>query len=243
MLNKDNVITNWNKKATEMIDTKFELGGELSKIKALDRERLREGLHQCRKDKKTVTVNSISFKNKNNERFLTDISNIPLINENGELQGIVMVINDSTNIINMQTEIKRKQEEFEKLNNQFQDTYTKLKLANIEKKSEEKLTAKSEFQLTAEKNISTKKEIENNLVKEPNITSESNNVSIHLDEKKSSIADVISDFEKKIECNDPNDKEDRSWKEKIKIYNEIDKKLGHEEESIKTKKLEEDDVD
>jgi hypothetical protein len=105
----------------------------ISKLKFAGRQRLRESIKQCREAKKAVTVKSLSLKDKNDNRFLTNVSQIPLLDSTGEFQGIIMVIDDVTSVVAMQAELQRKGEEMDSLNRRFQETYTKLKLASIER--------------------------------------------------------------------------------------------------------------
>ena len=236
MVNKDNIITTWNKKATKMLDLKTEsaIGMDVLKLELMGRERLREGLKQCKKGKKTVAVKSISIKNRNGDRFLTNITQIPLIDSKGEFQGIVMVMDDATSIIGMQAELERKQEEIEDLNNRFQETYTRLKLANMEKNSASRITAKTELDTSVKEteHIDGQKELKDESIK----TLEPNNLTIKLGEEESTVGKFIAEMEGKVEELDSED-EEVTWKEKLKICDEIDKSLDVEKDNLKTKKL------
>jgi len=131
-------VTNWNKKAEEILGLSAEqaIGKKLFEISSLlGKERLHEGLIQCQRDKKHVSVKSVSMQNKHGDTMLTNISHMPIIDSHDEPQGAVIVIDDISKIAEMQTELKRKEEELEQLGGRFQETYTQLKLADQEKKA------------------------------------------------------------------------------------------------------------
>ena len=122
---------------------------------------------------------------------------------------------DVTNIIGIQADLQRKQEEMDNLNKRFQETYTKLKVARIEKDSANRTTSFSRKDLVIE--------------------------SIKPDRKKFIAGDFES--ENKLINNVIDQKEDITWKGKPKIIDEIDENCDVSEESFKTKKLKDKDLE
>ena len=198
----------------------------------MERERLREGLEQCKKDKKAVTVKSVSIKNQNGDRFLTNVSQIPLIDGNGEFQGVMMVIDDVTNIVGMQAEIERKQEEMKDLDRRFKETFTRLKLADMAKNGASKIAPGPEL---------------DNRIKELDHTDRQKmvreliNESIKLGGDKAIVGELQSGTKEELGLEERSEEgEESTWKEKLRIYDKIDECLDATEDNIKTKKLTDD---
>ncbi|MFW6173638.1 MAG: PAS domain-containing protein, partial [Elusimicrobiota bacterium] len=234
MVNKDGVITTWNKKAAEMLNLKNEAGKKIWELALMKRERLKEGLQQCKKQKKPVTVKSISLKNQKGDRFLTHISHIPLMDNKGEFQGMAMVMDDATGMVGMEAELKRKQEEIEDLNNRFKETCTKLKLANMEKNRA--VTDRKELDNDVKGEIDLQK-IEKEPTDAPVNALKPNHVTIKLGEEESALGKLIAEVERKVEKPDIGEEGEVSWKEKLKICDQIDKNIDIMEEKLQTKKL------
>jgi uncharacterized coiled-coil protein SlyX len=210
----------------------------------MGRERLREGLNQCRKEEKANTVKSIAIKNPQGHRHLTDISNIPLTDNNGEFQGVAIVIDDVSNIANIEAELTRKQEDIENLTSRLQDTYTKLKIANMDRDS---------FELKPRFDISNAAKLEDNIEKRmkkletinesiESKINELNDVTVKLAESKSVLDKVGAEIQKRqkeLQSGemDSKDKMNETWRNKLKIYDEIDKCLNITDDNLKTKKL------
>jgi PAS domain S-box-containing protein len=96
MMNKDNVVTDWNNKAEEMFGLTAEgvLGEDVFKLEFMKNEKISDAASRSQRDRKPITVRSVSIEGRNGNRFLTDVSQIPLIDSDGEFQGALMVIND-----------------------------------------------------------------------------------------------------------------------------------------------------
>ena len=67
LINKENMITNWNKKAEEMFGMEPDktIGADIFELELLKDERINDALNESRKNKKMVTVKSVSIKNQN----------------------------------------------------------------------------------------------------------------------------------------------------------------------------------
>jgi PAS domain S-box-containing protein len=249
MVDRDNSIINCNKKAEELF------GGSLADIQGtnlftfelMEKERLREGMQQCQKEKKPVTVKSVSMKNHQGNRFLTDIQQIPLLDNSGELQGTIMVFVDVSDVAEAQAKLVRTEEEFRILENRFQQNNTKLKVVDMEKNamSTELMKMKTEFE-TRVKERTDMKMMFDGKQKELDHISESialklnelNTVTIKLDGFRSVLELLESERkQKKGEADKPLGVPSDAWKEKLKIYDEIDKCLNITDDGLKTKKL------
>jgi len=250
MINRDGVITSCNKKAEETLglDTGKALGKNIFEIELMGKERLREGLKQCQKDKKSVTVKSISIKDQHGDVCLTDVSHMPVIDSNGEIQGAVMVINDISEITKMQAELKQKQHDLENLDNRFQETYTKLKLVNMgENVSNMNIKTdleKENKEINHITGILDEKRMElDSLNKSIALkASEFGDISVKLEEGKSALSLIQSELEKKQKEAELSKMPGEGWKEKLKIYDEIDKCLDASEDKLKTKKLSDEEL-
>ena len=133
-VDKHDRITSWNKKAEEMLGL---TSGNIHKMSIFDLDLMRDdqlidAKNQCQTDKKPVTVKSICIKNQSNDRYLTDVSQIPLLDSDGKLRGSIMVIDDVTELAGMQAELQKKQKDLENVNQEFQEAHRKLSLIDRE---------------------------------------------------------------------------------------------------------------
>ena len=74
-----------------------------------------------------------SLKDKEGDIRLTNVSKLPMHDQNGEFQGAMLILDDVSETQEIHAELQRKTQDLEKLDSRFQDVYTKLKLANEEK--------------------------------------------------------------------------------------------------------------
>jgi PAS domain S-box-containing protein len=247
MVNRDGIVTSWNKKAEEMLSLEADkvVGKNLFEIELMGKERLREGLRQCQKEKKSVTVRSIAIKNQRGDVSLTDISHMPVLDSHGEPQGTVMVINDVSEIAKIQAELKQKQQDLKNLDNRFQEVYTKLKLADRDKaaNSDDLIKIKTDIRMEnrdkehMDNILNEKKRELESLSKTTELkTSEFNGINMKPQEGGSVLNLIGTELERKqkeIDGETPSE----TWKEKLKIYDEIGKCLDVSEDKLKTKKI------
>ena len=134
MVNDENIVTSWNKKAKEMLglETDKAIGKNLFEIDLMKDKRLIDANSQCQQDKKSVTVKSVGIKDLKGNRIMTDVSHTPLFDSNEEFSGSIIVINDISKAAETQVELEQKQEELENLKSRFQETFRKLSLVNRE---------------------------------------------------------------------------------------------------------------
>jgi PAS domain S-box-containing protein len=248
MVNRDGIVTSWNKKAEEMLGLEAgkAVGKNLFEIELMGKERLREGLRQCQKEKKSVTVKSISIKNQRGDVSLTDISHMPVLDSHGESQGAVMVINDVSEIAKIQAELEQKQQDLKNLDNRFQEVYTKLKLTNRDKaaNSDDLMKIKTDIQMEnrdkehMDNILNEKKRELESLSKSIELkTSEFDSINTKLQEDRSVLNLIGTEVEKKQKEIEIDGTTSETWKEKLKIYDEIGKCLDVSDDKLKTKKI------
>ena len=194
------------------------------------------------------------MQNKHGDTMLTNISHMPIIDGHDEPQGAVMIIDDISKIAEMQTELKRKEEELEQLDDRFQETYTQLKLADQEKKA----NTGDLTRIRMEMGEKTKEITDiNSLLQErqrelqslnesiQTKTGELSTIATHLEENKTTLTMVETGLQKKqkeLELIEQTDKMPSSdiVKHKLTLSDEIDKCLDITEENLKTKKFDDD---
>jgi PAS domain S-box-containing protein len=252
IVDKDAKILHWNKKAEELLTIRAETvrGKKLFDVEVLGKERVREGLQRCQQEKKPVLVSSISVKNTQGDISLTDISALPLIDRTGEFQGAVLVMNDVSAIAGLQAELQQKKDELDTITSRYQGMQTRLKFSDMEKQAlnAEVLTVKQDLDQRMEQVFMREKMIEE---KQRELTSlgealvtkmnELNNVTIKVDEGKSLLNALTVEIERKHKelssVSDSMSGQKETWKEKLIIYDEIDKCLNITDDTLKTKKL------
>jgi hypothetical protein len=168
--------------------------------------------------------------------------------ENGEFLGALMVLDDISDTKEISAELKRKQEDLEKLDSKFKDIHTKLKIADKGKISVEgqipKFTLEQQKKMKHIGNILEEKQKELMSISKA-ISSkhdELGSVTKKLEEEKSSLEMVENELsKKKLELQTPPLTEEelgKTVKEKLKLFGEIDKSLSIvEDDNLKTKKI------
>ena len=219
MVNKDNIITDWNEKAEELFGLEVEKisGADISELGLMKEGRLRSRIDRCQFDKKPSTVDSISINNVNGDKHLANISHIPLLDEGEEFYGTLLVIDDVTKSAEISAELQRKQADFESLNNKFQEAYKKLSLADkeievtnekihenrleIEQKNNQITMLNNEIQKREENLLSeqeelqkTKHELEEKTQEIHKITTEFENIQKELEEKSNEINQIQTTY-------------------------------------------------
>jgi PAS domain S-box-containing protein len=225
IVNNDNIITSWNKRAEELfrIPSTTAVGMNISQVGLMGKERVREGFEQCKKKKEPITVHSVSLKDDSETRVLTNVAQIPLLDDSGESKGIMLVIEDVTDVVGMQADLQIKQQEITDLTKRFQDMSTSLKVTTINK---EPVTKMLESQSDGKDNTLC-------ILKDdqPKIQVE----------KKSLAGDIDHIIGRSEEHMDQHH-EESSWKQELRICNEIEKCLDHaSDDHLKTKKLKDDE--
>jgi len=216
-VNNDNIITTWNKKAEELfgVPATTAVGMNISQVDLMGRERVREGFEHCKKKKEPVTVHSVSLKGDSENRILTNVSQIPLLDNTGESKGMMIVIDDVTDFVGIQADLQIKQQEMTDLTKRFQDMHTSLKVTTINKEPATKML----------KTQSDGKDSPLCILKDDQ--------PIIQGEKKSLAGDIDHIIE-----NAGQHHEESTWKQELRICNEIEKCLDHaSDDHLKTKKL------
>lgn len=245
-VDKDHMVTTWNKKATDMLGlgADDEKKVDLFSLEVVEKERVRDGMLQCYQDKKPVMIKSISLRDPAGTRYLTDISLVPVLGGDEEMQGAFMIVHDINDVTEIQARLERQREEILALELRCQEASGTLKVSDIEKDATGDDLAKARSELDAKTKIAghvdvllegKKRELEatNELIATK--VHELNDVTKKLD----GIRLELGVFEKKMEMQKAPPVPNEDWKEKLKIYNEIDKLLNCKEESLQTKKIKE----
>jgi hypothetical protein len=214
----------------------------------MKKERITEKMKEFDKDKKPVRINAISVKNNQGDVRLTNISKLPMHSDTGEIQGSLMILDDVSETEHFKAALERKESDLQRLDSKFQDVYTKLKLISQDKTSMDahiqNLGSEKEKQIRHFSKILEEKQNElNNITKHINLkTGELENINERLNENRTSLQIVENELSQRrsdlenIALNE--DILSKTWKDKLKIYDEIDKTLGVEEQEIlKTKKI------
>jgi len=248
-VDKDHMVTTWNKKATDMlglgVDNEKKL--DLFSLDVMEKERVNDGILQCYRDKKPVMIKSISLKNRGGTRFLTDISLVPILDGDEETQGAFMIVHDISDVTEIQARLERQKEEILALELRYQDAYAKLKVSGIEKnaicddltKVRTELDSKTKTAGHVDVLLEEKKrelETTNELITSK--VHELNDITKKLDGIRLEL-DVFETEKKKMEMQKTPPVPNEELKEKLKIYNEIDKWLNCKEDAIQTKKIKE----
>ena len=256
MIDKNNNIIDWNKKAEEILNLKPEQskGINLLDLDLLKKERVKAGLKQFEKEKQHVKIKSISFKDNEGDVYLTNISQMPLHDNNGQFQGSIMILEDVSEKEEIQAELIKRQEELSELDSRFQQVYSKLRLVEQERfeRNQHLLKVTEDKQKDIEhigKIIDKKKNdletINNNIISK---TNELESINLKIADTKSKLMDVENELAQKkvdLEYAPKNEEElSKTFKDKLKIIDEIDKSLGiAENQSLKTKKIDAENIE
>jgi PAS domain S-box-containing protein len=249
MVNKEERIVDWNRRAAEMLGLDFENATppHLASLEIMEKERVREGFIQCFQEKKPVTIKSVSLKNPQGSRYLTDIFHIPIIDSAGEIQGAFMIMSDISDIAEIQATFERQKEELLGLEQRYQEAYAKLKLSDIEKNAicDDLLKVRTELesktQTAGHVNIileEKKRELETTNELITSKVHELNDVTRKLNGMRLEF-DALQIEKKKQEVEKTPFVSSEDWKDKLKIYAEIDRWLNCTDDGMKTKKIKE----
>jgi len=134
ILDKNGVVTSWNKKAEEFFGLTEEqaIGTNVTDLELMKDEKFAGAKDQCQENKQTVSVKSVYIRNQHDEGRLMDISHTPILDSNGEFKGSIMLLEDVSEVAEIQAKFERKQEELESLSNKYQDAFKKLSLIDKE---------------------------------------------------------------------------------------------------------------
>jgi hypothetical protein len=173
--------------------------------------------------KEPVTIHSVSLKGDSENRVLTNVTQIPLVNDIGEFQGMMLVIDDVTDFAGLQADLQIKQQEMTDLTKRFQEMSTKLMVTTVHK----------EPTLEMLESQSSEKENPLFILKDDQLMIQS--------EKKSLAGDIDHFIEKREEYTGQLH-DGTTWKDELRICNEIEKCLDHaSDDHLKTKKLKDED--
>jgi len=244
-VDKNQMVTTWNKKATDLLGLSADNENtlDLFSLDVLEKERVRDGILRCLRERTSVTIKSISLKNLQGTRFLTDVSFVPLFNGNEEAHEAFMIVRDISDVSDIQARLERQKEEILALESRCEDAHARLKVADVGRHTigkdlpkvqtdlDSTTTGHIEFLLEEKRReLDTTNELIASKVQELNdITKKLDGIRLEMD--------VFEAEKKKMQKTPPVPSEE--WKEKLKIYNEIDKWLNGKEDGLQTKKIKE----
>jgi len=165
VLSKNNIVTTWNPAAQEMwmIKSDYALGRNFYEMGMGDRipgisDALRDAIH----DKKTAVLKEKEIINHKGDKRYIDITDVPLIDQNGELQGAIIMMDDVTDDKRLRDELKRSNEELQELNAKLETTNEELESTNeeLETTAEELQSTAEELETSNEELQSTNEELE-----------------------------------------------------------------------------------
>jgi PAS domain S-box-containing protein len=132
IVDKNNNITNLNKKAEELLGVNIDksLGTNLFEISQMKKERISNGILQSEREKKPLSIQSVSIKNNKGDIRLTNISHIPMIGSKGDLQGAIMILDDVTDTEEIKADLKIKEEDLGRLDSKLKNANNKLQISN-----------------------------------------------------------------------------------------------------------------
>ena len=144
----------------------------------------------------------------------------------------MLLVEKTESVGRLQTDLQQKQEEMEDLNKRFQETCTKLDLADMAEKSADIIASRMELgERGIEKDFMHRQQPQEGLIDE----------SIDVGGRKPIVGELETEREmgeKKLEFVEETEEEQTILTERLKLYEEIDKVLDRADDILKTKKIE-----
>lgn len=165
VLNKNNIVTTWNPAAQEMwmIKSDYALGRNFYEMGMGDRiPGIGDAIRDAIRDKKTMVLKEKEIINPKGDKRYIDITVVPLIDQNGDLQGAIIMMDDTTDDRRLRDELKRSNEELQELNAKLETTNEELESTNeeLETTAEELQSTAEELETSNEELQSTNEELE-----------------------------------------------------------------------------------
>jgi two-component system, chemotaxis family, CheB/CheR fusion protein len=165
VLNKNNIVTTWNPAAQEMwmIKSDYALGRNFYEMGMGDRiPGISDAIRDALRDKKAAVLKEKEIINHKGDKRYIDITDVPLIDQNGELQGTIIMMDDVTDDKRLRDELKRSNEELQELNAKLETTNEELESTNeeLETTAEELQSTAEELETSNEELQSTNEELE-----------------------------------------------------------------------------------
>jgi two-component system CheB/CheR fusion protein len=165
VLNKNNIVTTWNPAAQEMwmIEADYALGRNFYEMGMGDRiPGISEAIHDAIHDKKTVVIKEKEIIGPKGDKRYIHITVVPLIDQNAELQGTIIMKDEVTDDRRLREELRRSNEELQELNAKLETTNEELESTNeeLETTAEELQSTAEELETSNEELQSTNEELE-----------------------------------------------------------------------------------
>lgn len=165
VIDRNNIITTWNRALEELWLTKAEstVGHNFFNIGLGERlPGIKERIDEITRENRNVKIEALEIIDCKGEKRFVNITLVPLIDPNDGLQGVIITINDVT-------EDKKRKDEIDKSNKEFKLLNKKLEIANeglrsvneeLEAINEELKSSNEELEVTTEELQSTTEELE-----------------------------------------------------------------------------------
>jgi two-component system CheB/CheR fusion protein len=146
-----------------MIKSDYALGRNFYEMGMGDRiPGISDVIRDAIREKKPVTISDIEIINPKGEKKYVDVTTVPLVGQNGELQGSIMMMDDVTDDLRLRDELKRSNEDLQELNAKLETTNEELESTNeeLETTAEELQSTAEELETSNEELQSTNEELE-----------------------------------------------------------------------------------
>ncbi len=165
VLNKHNIVSTWNPAAGQMwmIKSDYALGRNFYEMGMGDRiPGISDVIRDAIREKKPVTISDMEIINPKGEKRYVDVTTVPLVGQNGELQGTIMMMDDVTDDRRLRDELKCSNEDLQELNAKLETTNEELESTNeeLETTAEELQSTAEELETSNEELQSTNEELE-----------------------------------------------------------------------------------
>jgi two-component system CheB/CheR fusion protein len=165
VINKNNIITTWNPAAEHLwtINSDYAVGRNFYEMGMGDRiTGINDAITETRRDRRPVVLREKEIVNPKGEKKYIDVTVVPLIGQNKETQGTVIMMEDVTEDKRLQDALRHTNEELQELNARLETTNEELESSNeeLETTAEELQSTAEELETSNEELQSTNEELE-----------------------------------------------------------------------------------
>lgn len=165
VLDRNNLVTTWNRQAEEMwlIKADYALGRNFYEIGMGDRiPGINDALRETMKEKRKVLLEDKEITVPRGDKKYLDLTVVPLIDQNRELQGAILLMDDVTEDKMLRDELGRSNEDLKELNAKLETTNEEMESTNeeLETTAEELQSTTEELETSNEELQSTNEELE-----------------------------------------------------------------------------------
>lgn len=165
VIDRTNIVTTWNYYAQEMwaIKADYALGRNFYEIGMGDRiPGVNDALREAMKEKKKLQLEDKEITTQKGEKMNIDLTVVPLIDPNREIQGAILLMDDVTVDKKLRDELRHTNEELQEINAKLETTNEELESTNeeLETTAEELQSTTEELETSNEELQSTNEELE-----------------------------------------------------------------------------------